>query len=408
VGRRDADARPPIEIVGADLGVSSAQHVALGPRGPKRGRGRSLAVGLGLVALLGAGLLLGDDGSDSRRTAKEERDNQDRIDLDKPLTSTTERRTTTTARPTTTTTLPVGPLLGEPAEGALLVYTGATWKRVDLATSQVSDIDLPAANQFDSVAVAGGIAMPSRTGEVWYYPVLGTGAAPEHVVLGPGDRVVRAGSDRVWLLDSPPENQATPDAHVDVRLVELDGELLRSFEIPGRFVSEATKDAVLLSRGGRVYAADETGIRPIATGWLLGTIGDAALVTACDDRGACALESQPTDGGAARVIVEPIDPDTSYFDSIEATDGRLALLEYDQFGGQQRMLLFGPTGASLGVYEPEGQPGTLPVFLPGDLGLLVGGSGGLQRVHEVDGEWRAEELPPVHRGPIEGFFVVTP
>ena len=78
------------------------------------------------MVLLVAGCVLGGgDDSGSERAAEEERDNQDRIDLDKPQTSTTGRQPTTTAPTTTTTTAPLGPLLGEPVEGVLLVQRSA-------------------------------------------------------------------------------------------------------------------------------------------------------------------------------------------------------------------------------------------------------------------------------------------
>ena len=90
MGRRDADGRPPIEILGADLGIGSTQQVALGPRRPKPGRGRSLASCSASSALLGAGWCSAAATTTDGGGPQEERDNQERIDLDKPLTSTTE------------------------------------------------------------------------------------------------------------------------------------------------------------------------------------------------------------------------------------------------------------------------------------------------------------------------------
>ena len=137
MGRSDADARPPIEILGADLGVGSTQQVALGPRRPKPGRGRSLAVAFGVVVLLVGGLVLGGGDDDRGRGPQEERDNQERIDLDKPQTSTTARATTTT-RPTTTTTAPARPALRRAGGGRAARLHRLQLDQVDLTTGEVA------------------------------------------------------------------------------------------------------------------------------------------------------------------------------------------------------------------------------------------------------------------------------
>ena len=315
MGRSGADGRPPIEILGADLGIGSTQQVALGPRRPKPGRTRSLAIAFGVVVLLVGGLVLGGGDDTDGGGVQEERDNQERIDLDKPLTSTTSRATTTT-RPSTTTTLPVGPPFGEPVEGVLLVTTGSSWTKVDLTTGEVATVSLPLADEYSAVAVGGGIAIPLGD-EVEFFPVLGAGEDPQPVSLGPGDQVRRAGPDRVWLLDHPPEGSTDPSI-TDVRLVDLTGEVLRSFQVPGRYQAFTTADEVLVGRGGRVYAADESGIRPVAVGYLNGTFGDDALVTACDEEAACTLRQQPTDGGSSRVLLAIDDPDLVYHEAVTA------------------------------------------------------------------------------------------
>ena len=405
MGRGDDDARPPIELLGTDLGVESKQQVALGPRRSKPGRRRSLAVAFGVVALLVGGVVFGD-GDDSEGAGDEERDNQERIDLDKPLTSTTARGSTT-SRPTTTTA-PPGPPLGEPVEGAFLVYAG-TWSRLDLTTGALTPLRLPLPNFYDAVAVAGGIAVPSGGGEVWFIPVLGAGEEPGHVVLGPGDRVLRAGGDRMWLIHDPaPEGQ--PSLHVDVRLVDLEGTVLRSFQVPGGDVADATSDAVILSRAGRVYAADEDGIRPIATGAPVGTVGDAVLLVTCDDRAECALQRHSTDGRAPRELVSLADPDRVQYDAVEASDGRVTVVEYDTYGvGPSRFLLFDASGALLGAPEVDlGGSVLLSEILPENLGFLLFDGVQMQRLHEVGGSWTLEPIRTELPTSIEGIVVVTP
>jgi hypothetical protein len=408
MGRRDDDARPPIEFISSEPSVASSQQVALGPRRPKPGRRRSLAIAVVVVAVLGLGLLLGGRDDGDAASSEEERDNQERIDLDKPLTSTTARRSSTTTRPTTTTTEPTGPPFGAPVDGALLIYAG-TWSRVDLTTGAVTPFGLSIPDFYEAIAVAGGIALPSGGGEVWFVPAFGDTEDPGHVLLGPGERVFRAGPDRVWLIDGVPDGSPDPSPQVDVRLVDLDGTVLRSFSVPGS-VSAATSEEVILSRGGRVYAADEDGIRPIATGWSVGTVGDTVLVVGCDDRGECALEQHPTDGGTAHGLATLDDPEQSSYEVVAAPDGRSMLVEYDSYsGGPVHLTLFDASGASRAAPDvDQGQNFGFPQLLPGDLGLLLSDGSQLHHMYEDGGAWVAERLPSYRRTGIEGALVVTP
>ena len=407
MGRGDADARPPIEVVGADLGVGSTQQVAMGPHRPKPGRGRTLAIAAAVVALLVGGLFLGDSDTESESAAEEERDNQERIDLDKPLTSTTGRRTTTT-RPTTTTTAPLGPPLGEPLEGAILITSPTGWEVVDLTTGAVRRVSLPFADPFSSVAVAGGVVAVSR-GVANYYQILGSGEEPPARELGPADFVMRSGTDQVWLLDAPPDGGDDPSPHVEVRLVDLDAAVQRSFEVPGRWVERATESAVLVSRGGRVYAADGQGLRSIAVGMLTNVSGDAAVVLTCDEQASCELRRQPVDGSSGRRLLEVENPDTGYFEPFDGPDGRFGFASSADFGGSASIVLFGAEGESLGKVEITSSPFAMsPRWLPGDLGLLVGTGSGIEWIRPDGSGWQTSPIFEWNSVSGEAFFVITP
>jgi hypothetical protein len=405
MGRRDDDARPPIEFLGSEPGAASTQQVALGPRRPKPGRRRHLAIAVAVVAVLGLGLLLGGRDDGDAASSEEERDNQERIDLDKPLTSTTARR------PTTTTTEPNGPPFGEPIEGVLMIYTGVTWTRTDLTTGATAIVSLPPANFYDpsAVAIGGGLAVPSGSGEVWFYPALGPEEDLPHVVLGPGDRALPAGDDRLWLVHDPFVSDESLPTLSDVRLVDLEGRVLRSFNVPGSYIQEATSEDLIIERGGRVYAVDEEGLRPIAIGGPIGTVRDHVLVVTCDDRGDCALESHPTKGGPPDVLVDGVDPDRTSYQVVDGEDGAFALVELDNTGGGSRLLLFDGSGEPVDSPDLElGQVGAVPQFLPGDLGILLFDGSYLQQVHEVDGEWRLDNVRTEPGRGVEGAVVVIP
>ena len=408
MGRREPDERPPIEVLGADLGVSSTQQVAVGPRRKPGRRHRSLAIAGVVGVLLVGGFAIGgsDDGDgDEDRVIEDERDNRARDDLASPLTSTTVRRSTTTS---STTTVPAGPPLGRPVEGALVLYSANRWQVVDLETGEIYDLTLPSSEPYNSAATHRGIVV-TVDGVARFHPILGTGPEPKPLDLGPADVVMPAGPGRVWLIDSPPEGANAPNVTSDVRLVDTSGDVLRSFQIPGRWVSDATADAVVLSRGGRVYAADGDGVRAIATGWSVGTNGDAAVVATCDEAARCTLERQPVDGGPSTVIADVGDPDSQYLESFEGPAGELALLISDPTGADQELRLFAPDGGGLGTVEIEiGSVSTGARWLPDDLGLLVGTNRGVEWVRPDGKGWSMEPLDLDEGRRAEFFFVVTP
>jgi hypothetical protein len=405
MGRREIDERPPIEILGADRGTGTTQQVAIGPRRSIRHRGRSLGIALGVVALLLVGLTIGGEGDEPERsssTKKEERDNQERVGLDKPTTSTSQRPTTTT-----TTAPALGPIFGEPIEGTLLIYSGQRWKAIDLASGEQRVLRLSIPEPWEGVPVPGGLVV-AQAGEARRYPILEGGEAPEPTVLGPADRILPAGPGRLWLVTDPPDDAAADALRSDIRLVDLDGRVLRSFTAPGRYVSEATEDGVLLSRGGRVYFVDEGGLRALAVGWVLGTAGNAALVLGCDVDGSCNLRRFQSTGASQSVLEDIGDPDSVYFDGYESPDGRLALLQSDNLGADQQVLLFDPDGRSIGVAEIDvASMSAPPRWLPDDLGLVIGTGRGLEWIRPDGSGWSLVPIDLPDRSP-ELLFVITP
>jgi len=395
--RDDNDARPPIEIVGAEPLTESLERVSVSPGSRRRSTRRALAVCAGVAILLVGGLILGDDDADTTGdTPTEERDNSAKLPL--KGSTTTEPRTTTTRPATTTTTIPVGPVFGEPVGAGLIAYSSAAWQLVDLDTGARRDLDLPTRSSYGEVAVRGGIVMINRGGtrEAEFYSISRGGEVGPPVVLGLADQVLPAGRpDLLWLIDGggrPIGDGGFTSSTADVRLVDLTGEALRSFRVPSAYVSRAVDEGVLLDRGGRVYLADEAGIRPIAVGWTVGVMGDDVLLISCDDEAVCALTRQGVDGGGARALIDGIDVDRIGFDAISADDGRIALMSYGEDG--QSLLLFDAAGRSLGTLE-GGAAGfnEMPRWLPGDRGMLyVAGSTGYW-IRWRDGEWVSEPIP---------------
>jgi hypothetical protein len=214
----------------------------------------------------------------------------------------------------------------------------------------------------------------------------------------------------VWIFDQP--NGGGGEVVTDVRLVDLSGRVVRSFRLDG-YQSSATPDHVLVGRGGRVYTADEDGLRVLATGWLNGAIGHGAIITGCDDDGDCSLQLHPTDGRPPRVLVDIDDPDAVYYDTAAvAADGRAAIVGYSQTDGGRHVLLVDASGARLGQVDVpvSFEGGGVPAWLPGELGLVISSGSGLSWIRPTGSGWEVTplDLPrEVVRG-AEAVFVLTP
>ena len=282
----------------------------------------------------------GDDDPDTTGdTPAEERDNSAKLPL--KSSTTTEPRTTTTRPPTTTTTIPVGPVFGEPVGAGLIVYSSAAWQLVDLDTGARTDLDLPVRGSFGELAVRGGLVMINQDGsrEAELYPISRSGEVGPPVVLGLADQVLPAGRpDRVWLIDGGGRSNGGggfANSTVDVRLVDLAGESLRSFRGRERLrvARRWTKASCSTEADGSTWPTRRAS-GPSPSGWTVGVMGDDLLLISCDDDAVCALTRQPVDGGAATALIDRVDVDRIGFDAITADDGRIALMSYGEDGAE--------------------------------------------------------------------------
>ena len=310
MGRRDADARPPIEILGADLGVSSTQQVALGPRRPEAGSGADrwpIAVGVvvaaGRAAWCSAAVTTTDGAA-----PQEERDNQERIDLDKPQTLDHRVGATTTTRPTTTTTLPVGPALRRAGGGRSCSSPPAPagpWSTSPPVEVAPGPRCRPADRVLGSSRSAAGSSMPVG-GEAAVLPGPRRREEPQPVPLGPADQVLTGG------------RRTGSGSSISRR---RDGRRTRRHRRPARRPHRARCCGPSRSRGATSRRRDRgrgarvarragstwptrTASEPIAVGWTSAArrrrrAGDDAATTTAS----CALRRQPTDGGSRATLL---------------------------------------------------------------------------------------------------------
>jgi len=414
VRRRALDPRPPIEVVGADDELASVHRVSTGPGRPTGGRGRALALGVGVIGLLLGGLALGGaDDEPSSPTEREERDNRERAEIKPSSTVTTRPRTTTTRPPTTTTTIPVGPVFGQPVGASLLAFGNGRWRLVDLDTGARRELELPSDNPWDGRAVDGGmVLLVGSPRQARYYNLGADIGEPAPVDLGPADLVVSAGrSDRVWLIDAGGrfEGQGTLQTAL-ARLVDLSGTVVRSFEVPGDYVLGGFDIGLVVVRGGRVYLIDEAGARPIAVGDVYGTTSDSVLVFGCDDRAECGVKLHPVDGGPP-VVLQSVDGPIDFgYGVVTGPDGQFAILRYPGGTSGGGISFFSADGRLLESSAEDIQPsinGELR-WLPGDLGLIAPGVGGIEWIHEVGSEWMVTDVPALDGIAAEILAVIQP
>jgi hypothetical protein len=414
MGRRDPDPRPPIEVMGAEAELTSVQRVATGPRRPTGGPGQALALGVGVVGLLLGGLALGGaDDEPSSSTEREERDNRERAEIKPSTTGTTRPRSTTTRPPTTTTTIPVGPVFGQPVGAALLVHENGDWIVVDLDTGARRAVTLRAADPYSVRAVTGGVVVGGQGQRTAvFYDVLGGGEEPRSVDLGDADQVLSAGRpDRVWLIDSGGlfEGEPQSDTTTRARLVDLHGQVLRAFDLPGPYVAASVAEGLVLSRGGRAYLADEDGVRSIATGFVMGATADAVLLLACDDQAACALELRPLDGGRPTELLTFPGIEDMGFEASVSRDGDLGVMGFGGQDGAPTLWLFTRDGRAMGSYDTSSEVyGNGPRWLPDGLGLLVLRGGRPEWIRFRDGIWVVQPTPALEGLRAETALVIQP
>jgi hypothetical protein len=367
-------------------------------------------VGAAAVALVAVGLVLTDEGDDEPTP-----------DAGAPVTASTTDDDPAAAGPTSSLIGSEGePLLGvEVGVSVLLTGDDFDWRRLDLDAGWVQDVEvLSDTDPQQVVPVRGGVLIRSDEGVDF---ASSADAAPRPLdlshllvrerlddfvrvdaLLGTGD------PERVWLLYVAEQQYLGA-------LIDLAGQVVVDpFPVPGRVVA-GTTTGLVVSAGGDTYLATGPGAAAkIGDGeFLSASAGEVALL-ACDDGLACELRVVDVTTGEARSggTVEGF-ADGSYFASL-SPDGWLASIPHRvgaPVGG-----FVGDVGqaATLTLTDPGGRTSTIelsnlrsePVWLPGDLGLLVVADGGVVRVHGSDGGLVADPIPSMRTGFVNTLMVV--
>jgi hypothetical protein len=413
VGRRDPDPRPPIEVWGADPGIESTDRVTVGHRAPLGARGRAAATCALVAAILLVGLALGDDRTTSQQQ-EEERDNSERAAL--KTTTTTRTRGSTTSRPSTTTStttatsLPTGPVFGEPVGAALLLTTGSSsrWTFLDLDTGARTDVTLDANDVFEAVPVRNGIVVVNQT-QAELVPLpgvvsLGTDegvmvAAPP-TPLGEAERVLASGSpDSVWLVNTEfgPGERA-----VRAQLVDLEGNVLSGIvRAPVGYPAGATRDGLVFWAGGRLYLATEDGVRDVLVGDVLDVAGRFLAALICDDQAVCDFHVVNTETGRTTRLRDGPGARELEGAVVLSDTGAVALAGFESGA----ISLYDANGRSLGTV-PDLQVQAVPVWLPGDLGLIVASPSGVRRISASGGGLVDEPIPALDGRRVDALHVI--
>ena len=393
MGRGRRDPPPPIEILGSGADAESVQIVRTGRQRPRRSATRWLAAAIAAGGLLIGGIVLSDDDPPPAEVDHEP------SEPDGPA---AEPIATSDA---TTTTIPAGPVFGEPVGAELLVFNLEGWQLVDLDTGgRHRPEGLPVLPSRNTVtAVTGGVVMivQGSEAEARYYRLRGGADAVEAIDLGPADVVLSAGRpDRVWLAEGigtvgGPGGGAGPDSGAlgpvaEVRLVDLHGEILQSFDVDSSWLEVGLAAGVVLERGGRVYLAGEDGLRAVANGNVLGSVGADLVVTTCDDTGACEVLRQPVGDGQPRRLLPLSDVGSSSY-AVGDANGRIAFV--NPFGYAPGLVVVAEDGRTVATSAEASTYIDTPVWLPGDLGLLAADDGGLVWLQPNGGEWLVAALP---------------
>lgn len=386
MGRREIDPRPEVEVLGSGSPPAPTQRVELQGRRPGR-RGRGAALVAAVAAALAIGLAV--DGSDDGSATGGERRAS--------TTTTTESRRTTT---TPVTVAGTGPVFEEETGGAVVLLGNQTtrWTWVDLDTGTRGAVEINGYDGPFGVAVRGGVVVQGPGGAM-FRPVPEGPAVP----LGPADQIVASGDpDAVWLLTGPADGAGDSTA----RLVDLAARERAVVLLPVRYVVGGTENGLLFAAGGRVYHATPDGIRPIATGDVVGSAADQAVVVACDDRAECALERIDVVTGHSLRYESLVDGyQNGYYTSSPGPGGAMAIIAYGP--SEPTLVWFDATGRRVGSVKVARSTG-LPVWLPGDLGLLVPTGRGLQRVRLLAGNVVLEPVERLADVSVENSFVIIP
>lgn len=340
--------------------------------GGSRQRLRPLLLAGVVVALLGAGLVLGQ-GDPQAPGGSEDRAGE-------PSTDRSSTTTTTRPRPTTTSTTAVPvPIL--PGSGVQLVVSGRPGRAelLDLDTGVTSVIELgPFAEIFDLLPVGGGV-VAMLGGEATYLP-LPTG---EPVPLGEASYLLPAGPDAVWLMVGDDPYDRTSHA----RLVDLQGAPLAGpIRPPSGWIAGAWDEGLIVQAGGRIYAIDLDGdIAPIAAGEVLGVSEGRLVARVCDDTASCDLTVWRADLRGRQEIRTTSADRLGYF-------GVSVVVQPD--GDRAAFMSYGPEGSTLSILDLAGGPPIVVdeigeisdvAWLPRDLGLVAVERGELLHVR-LDGD----------------------
>ncbi len=380
MGRRDPDPRPPVDLWGPDRPPAEATTTIT--VGGRRSRRAPVLAVVAAVAILAGGLALGDEDDEGAGSPPgEERDEPDdrhRDDVKPPnreTTSTTRRPTTTT----TSTTYVEGPVLPVQTGAAVLLSdSSSTWTWLDLDTGRRVEVEVGVSDPYGMTAVSGGVV--SLAGDEAEYRPLPLGIP---IVLGRADAIVPSGSpDTVWLLRTiydGPTMTGTEAVLVDLQGNERSGLV----SLPAAYPVGGTEEALVFSRGGRTYTADESGIRALAPGNALRTNRTSVVVFSCDDQAVCAPDVVDIATGSSRRLPAMPDPYEMGINVMLADDGSLAIVSYRDAG--QSLQLFDPAGREIGTVTDLSAPGE-PRWLPGGLGLVApaSGGGGVVRISFVE------------------------
>ena len=389
--------------------ISSVQEVSTrGPGGPRGRRGVGLIVGTVVVALLVAGVVLEDDDASPAAGEREE-----------ATTTTRSRPTTTRPRPTgTTTTTLAGPIFaGHDLRGWLLSGGGGGWTLVNLTSGAQVPPDLPFDNPYSTRAVTGGVVLIVNA-EARFYDLRAPEDVREPVSLGPADQILTTSEgDLVWLVEAP--SDALPDG-ARARLVDLEGRERRSFQVPpGAFSTlelapsagiAGTTEGVLVGLAGRVYLADEGGVRPVAVGDLVGAVGSSFLVFACDDDAtSCGIDLRAATGRLIRRLdVEASSPELGSAVS-RAADGRFAVVtrHLSAEGDISVVTLHEPDGTTVATVEVLGYLPFAPGWLQGDAGLVGALNGQIVWIHPTPDGWVVDVVPGLTSVQSEGVLPIA-
>ena len=247
---------------------------------------------------------------------------------------------------------------------------GGTSRVIDLDTGGVTVVRARVLGVTDH-----GLLVEDRDGvAVWPPPYDGSNATemlpanPDTVidqvwVVGDGTlvwAVERAGGQAVTALTST--------------LVDLDGDALGRFEVPGEFWPVGATDHGLVVAGpGGLYLIDAGGdAERVSTGSLVGVLGDRIYASTCDEELFCHLEVLDEAGRFVEERPSQVADNIGW--ATAAPDGRVALIEYDaHLGEPNRVTIDGVT-----VYEDYFE-------LTG-----FGGMGGIAWSPDRRGGWRSQ------------------